>query len=76
MKGRWESHYQLNGKRRSNTFTVNKYRKVGMGFEEASNLAYEAAVAHRHAIEASGTIRVGRGRPAKHYETSSDDERK
>ena len=49
-------------------FRVKNYLTPSTTFEEASQLAYEAAVAHR-SVEASGTIKAGHksGKPAEHY---------
>ena len=61
---RWVSASYVNGKQHAVYFPVSRYFTPGMSFEEASQLAYEAAVAHRRGLEASGAIRIGAGRPA------------
>ena len=43
------------GKQVNAQFPVKDYPTPGKSFEEASQLAFEAAVAHRRSVEASGS---------------------
>ena len=55
------ARWREDGRAYRKAFPVRRYLGDGIGFEEASQLAYDAAVAHRQSLEVSGMIRT-RGR--------------